>query len=112
MTTIFIFILIQLCIGLAYYAYTQHKAARDLSNFKPSSIIIGTPTVFTADDENKLASDKEGLRLVIKKLDTRLSIMYDGIRIPSDDTAFRQGKINMVIDIRNDLISLYNRTSE
>jgi hypothetical protein len=106
---IIILILVELLIGISYYAYKQHKIAHDLIKFKPNPIIIGIPATFTTTDERILTSHKEALGLVTKKLDTRLSILFDSVRLPGEWIEFKQGKINMLLELRNDFQALYNR---
>ena len=112
MTTFIILILINISAALAYYTYTQYKLVQSLKDIKPTTFVIGKPDIFTADDEKRLASYKDWLQLLIKKIDTRLATLYDSLRIPSDNTEFKQGKVNMLIDLRNYLVSLYNKKDE
>lgn len=109
---LFILVLINVLVALAYYSYTQYKLIQDLKCIRPTTFVIGKPDIFTADDEKILSTYKDWLQLLIKKIDTRLATLYDSLRIPSDNTEFKQGKVNMLIDLRNDLFSLYNRKDE
>lgn len=49
-----------------------------------TTFVIGKQEIFTADDERRLSSYKDALHLISKKYDTRLSILFDSLRLPGE----------------------------